>query len=57
MRIERDKLIALVTSAQQGDQDALNDLFNAFYNDVYYFALKTVKGIPVALLCLRDKSY
>lgn len=46
--MERDKLISLVTKAQQGDQDALNDLFNAFYNDVYYFALKTVKDDQIA---------
>ena len=48
MTMERDKLISLVTKAQQGDQDALNDLFNAFYNDVYYFALKTVKDDQIA---------
>ena len=46
--MERDKLISLVTKAQQGDQDALNDLFNALYNDVYYFALKTVKDDQIA---------
>ena len=46
--MERDKLISLVTKAQQGDQDALNELFNAFYNDVYYFALKTVKDDQIA---------
>lgn len=46
--MERDKLIALVTKAQKGDQDALNDLFNAFYNDVYYFVLKTVKNEHIA---------
>lgn len=46
--MERDKLISLVSKAKQGDPDALNDLFNAFYNDVYYFALKTVKDDQVA---------
>ena len=46
--MERDKLISLVTKAQQGDQDALNDLFNTFYNDVYYFVLKTVKNEHIA---------
>ena len=46
--MERDKLISLVSRAKQGDPDALNDLFNAFYNDVYYFALKTVKDDQVA---------
>lgn len=46
--MERDKLISLVTNAQKGEQDALNDLFNTFYNDVYYFALKTVKDDQIA---------
>ena len=46
--MERDKLISLVTKAQQGDPDSLNELFNAFYNDVYYFALKTVKDDQLA---------
>lgn len=46
--MEREKLISLVTAAQQGDPQALNDLFNAFYNDVYYFALKTLKDDQIA---------
>lgn len=41
--MEQEKLIALVTAGQAGDPDALNGLFEAFYNDIYYFALKTVK--------------
>lgn len=41
--MEREKLIALVIAGQKGDAEALNGLFDAFYNDVYYFALKTVK--------------
>ena len=39
--MEREKLISLVSAAQSGDGDAMNELFNAFYNDVYFFALKT----------------
>lgn len=46
--MEREKLIATVTAAQTGDSGALNTLFNAFYNDVYYFALKTVKDDDLA---------
>lgn len=46
--MEREQLISLVTAAQRGDPAALNDLFNAFYNDVYYFALKTVKDEQIA---------
>ncbi len=46
--MEKEKLVSLVTAAQQGDTDALNQLFNTFYNDVYYFALKTVKDEELA---------
>ena len=46
--MEREKLIATVTAAQNGDSDALNKLFNTFYNDVYYFALKTVQDEDIA---------
>ena len=46
--MERDKLVKLVTEAQKGDSKSMNLLFNEFYNDVYYFALKTVKNEDVA---------
>ncbi len=46
--MEREQLVKLVTAAQQGDNNSLNQLFNAFYNDVYYFALKTVKDGDLA---------
>ncbi|MBO5912525.1 MAG: sigma-70 family RNA polymerase sigma factor [Clostridia bacterium] len=46
--MEREQLVKLVTAAQNGDSGALNELFNAFYNDVYYFALKTVKDGDLA---------
>ena len=46
--MERVKLIQLVTAAQHGDTGALDMLFNQFYNDVYYFALKTVKDEELA---------
>ena len=47
--MERKQLIYLVIAAQNGDEKAMNELFNAFYNDVYYFALKTVKDPETAL--------
>ena len=43
MKMEREKLVLLVTAAQGGDAAALDELFSAFYNSVYYFALKTVE--------------
>ncbi len=49
MALEKEELVRLVTLAQNGDTDALNELFNHFYNDLYYFALKTVKDEDLAL--------
>ncbi len=49
MAMEKEQLIKLVTKVQQGDNNAMNELFNAFYNDLYYFALKTVKDDDLAL--------
>lgn len=46
--MEKNKLLELVNSAQQGDSSAMDSLFEAFYNDVYYFALKTVKDSELA---------
>ena len=46
--MERDLLTGLVIRAQKGDSAAMDELFAAFYNDVYYFALKTVKDSDVA---------
>ena len=46
--MEKEQLVSLVTKAQQGDNEALNCLFNEFYNDLYYFALKTVKDDETA---------
>ena len=46
--MERDLLISLVTKAQKGDSTAMDELFANFYNDVYYFALKTVKDSDTA---------
>ncbi len=47
--MEKEKLVSLVTAAKEGGNDAMNELFNAFYNDIYYFALKTIKDDELAL--------
>lgn len=44
----KKELIELVKAAQNGEEGALNELFNAYYNDIYYFALKTVKDENLA---------
>ncbi len=48
-KMEKEQLVSLVSKAQNGDNDALNTLFNEYYNDLYYFALKTVKDEETAL--------
>lgn len=46
--MQKNNLSSLVLKAQTGDTQALNDLFNETYNDVYYFALKTIKDETLA---------
>jgi len=46
--MERTELTKIVIAAQKGDSEALNMLFTNYYNDVYYFALKTLKDEDLA---------
>lgn len=46
--MQKENLSSLVAKAQAGDSQALNDLFTETYNDVYYFALKTIKDESLA---------
>ena len=46
--MDKDVLTPIVAKAQQGDSEALDALFKETYNDVYYFALKTVKDETLA---------
>ena len=41
--MERIKLVDLVTKAQKGDNNAMNDLFGEFYNTLYFHALKILQ--------------
>ncbi len=47
--MEKNELISAVTRAQSGDSDAISELYEAFYNSVYYFAKKTVHDDDIAL--------
>lgn len=49
-----EKITNLVSKAQNGDNAAMNDLFNACYNDIYFFALKTVKNEDLACDITQD---
>lgn len=46
--MEREMLVGLVVAAQGGDGAAMEQLFGAFYDDIYFFALKTVKDQELA---------
>ena len=46
--MQKENLPSIVAKAQEGDNGALNTLFTETYNDVYYFALKTVKDESLA---------
>ena len=46
--MEKQILVDLVTQAQKGDSNAINQLFTHFYNDIYYFALKTIEDTDTA---------
>lgn len=45
---DKNCLIDFVTKAQAGDQDAMNDLISACYEDLYYFAYQTTKDPDTA---------
>ena len=44
----KETLTQLVKSARSGNSQAINKLFESCYNDIYYFALKTVKNEDTA---------
>lgn len=44
--MEREKLVSLVKAVQTGKEGAAGDLYAAFFDDIYYFILKTVNSDP-----------
>ncbi len=50
----KQDLTSLVLRSQQGDAKAQNDLMGAVYNDLYYFALKTVQVEKLAADILME---
>lgn len=52
--MEKEKLITLVTKAQNGDNEAKNALFSEFYNVIYDFACKTLKDETLACDITQD---
>ncbi|MBE6978379.1 MAG: RNA polymerase sigma factor [Ruminococcaceae bacterium] len=52
--VEKEELIRIVTSAQQGDESGAAALYSTFYNDIYYFILKTVSDPELAADLTQD---
>ena len=52
--MEREKWNGLVTKARAGDPEAMNDLINASYQDIYFYALKIVKKEDIAADVTQD---
>ena len=50
------KVKDLVLKAQSGDKKALNGLFGECYDDLYYFALKTVKNEDAAADAVQESA-
>lgn len=46
--VEREKLVALVQSVQRGDDGAAGELYQTFYQDIYYYIFKTVNDRELA---------
>lgn len=46
--MKQEKIISLIPKVQKGDQSACDEFFGLIYNDVYYFALKTVNNEDTA---------
>lgn len=52
--MEKEKLVSMVCAAQNGQNDALTEIYDAFYNDIYYYILKTVNDTELAADLTQD---
>lgn len=52
--IERSELIELVQSVQAGKDDAIAKMYDRFYEDIYYYILKTVNDADLAADLTQD---
>lgn len=52
--MDREKLIAMVTGVQNGDDNAMTDMYNAFHNDIHYYISKTVNDPELASDLTQD---
>lgn len=52
--MDRERLIALVTGVQNGDDNAMTEMYNAFHDDIHYYILKTVNDTELASDLTQD---
>ena len=52
--MDNEKLVTLVRALQNGDNTGASTIYNVFYNDIYYFILKTVKDPDLASDLTQD---
>ena len=52
--VEKSKLVKLVTDVQKGDENAMTEMYNTFYDDIYYYIFKTVNDSELALDLTQD---
>ncbi len=47
-------MVAMVSALQRGEESAFTDIYDTFYNDVYYHILKTIKDPELAADLTQD---
>ena len=52
--MEREKLVSLVTGVQKGDETAMTQMYEAFYEDLYYYIFKTINDSELAADLTQD---
>ena len=52
--MEKEKLVSMVCAAKNGENEAITEIYEAFYNDIYYYILKTVNDSELAADLTQD---
>ena len=52
--MEKENLVSLILSLQQGEDQAATDLYNAFHKELYYYIYKTVNDSSLAEDLLQE---
>ena len=55
--MEKERLVSLVRAVQSGNEAAAGDLYDAFYDGIYYFILKSVDNDPELAADLTQDTF